>query len=77
MDGEQATIHFSNGYGVSVIRGLYSYGGEQGLYELAVLKGGHLCYETPVANDVLGYLSVAEVNGYMRQVQLLEGGTDA
>ena len=48
---------FPNGYGASVIRGALTYGGDQGLWELAVTHGRPLCYATPVTNDVIGYLS--------------------
>jgi len=34
--GIQATEYFENGYGVSVIKTPFSYGGEKGLHELAV-----------------------------------------
>ena len=36
-DGVICRVHFENGYGVSVVRHQHSYGGKQGLYELAVL----------------------------------------
>ena len=43
---------FDNGYGVSVVQGPHSYGGQKGLYELAVLgTDGFITYETPVTND--------------------------
>jgi hypothetical protein len=55
---------FGNGYGVSVVRGPGSYGYEAGLWELAVLVGDEreytLCYDTPITNDVIGYLSQEE-----------------
>ena len=71
LDGTQATMDFPNGYGVSVITGFGAYGGEQGLYELAVVKGGVLCYDTPVTSDVVGYLSAGKVTELMQQVQEL------
>lgn len=33
----QLVVFFRNGYGASVIQGPYSYGGREGLYELAIL----------------------------------------
>lgn len=57
----RALIIFTNGYGVSVVRGPYSYGGNQGLFEVAVTNAhGELC-ENPVTDDVLGYLDRDEV----------------
>lgn len=60
----QQKIFFENGYGVSIIRGMYTYGGEEGLYELAVLKGtansADICYDTPITDDVIGYLTMPE-----------------
>ena len=70
--GEISRVYFDNGYGVSVVRSQYSYGGKEGLYELAVLdEHGNLTYDTPVTNDVIGYLSEDEVSDIMEQVQKL------
>jgi hypothetical protein len=67
-----ARIMFDNGYGASVIIGPHTYGGEDGLYELAVLgKDKKLTYETPVTDDVEGYLSEDEVTKLMEQIQKL------
>ena len=47
---------FENGYGASVVKHDGSYGGKQGLYEIAVLDStGDLCYSTPITDDVIGY----------------------
>ena len=70
--GVKARIDFDNGYGVSVIRSPYSYGGNQGLYELAVIKDNNLCYDTPITDDVLGYLTEDQVSDYLRQIQELK-----
>lgn len=62
-------VTFPNGRGVSIIRHGFSYGGKQGLFELAVLDAsGDLDYSTPVTGDVLGWLSVAEVLEAMKKV---------
>lgn len=71
ISGTQAVMEFDNGYGVSVITGPIAYGGDQGLYELAVLKGASLCYSTPVTDDVIGHLSPEEVTQKMTEVQAL------
>lgn len=65
--GKQLTVEFPNGYGASVIQGKYSYGGEEGKYELAVRHKAegddfyYLCYATPITNDVLGWLDQEDV----------------
>ena len=61
-----ARVSFDNGYGVSVI----PYG-NNGKYEIAVLKDGDLCYDTPITSDVIGDLSEEEVTSYMKEIQQL------
>ena len=69
--GIQARIYFDNGYGASVIRSPYSYGGNQDLYELAVIKDDAICYDTPITDDVIGYLTEDDVTKYLGQIQEL------
>ena len=72
MSGVRSRMMFENGYGVSVVSHTYSYGGKDGLFEVAVLgKDGDLTYDTPVTNDVVGYLNPDEVTDIMEQVQNL------
>ena len=65
---EHYIYNFDNGFGASVVRHRYSYGGEKGLYELAVLKDGDLCYDTEITHDVCGYLSEDEVNDLLHKI---------
>jgi hypothetical protein len=75
IGGVYARITFDNGYGASVVKTPYSYGGKDGLYELAVLdKDGHLTYDTPVTNDVIGYLRDIDVTEVMEKIQQLQNG---
>jgi hypothetical protein len=72
IGGVQARIQFDNGYGASVVKTPYSYGGDRGLYELAVLDNdGHLTYDTPVTSDVIGYLRDIDVTDVMEKIQQL------
>ena len=72
LNGVVSRTHFPNGYGVSVVRTDHSYGGTDGLYELAVLNSaGELTYDTSVTSDVLGHLTPEEVTQYMIEVQSL------
>jgi hypothetical protein len=72
INGVISRITFDNGYGASVVKHQYSYGGDKGLYELAVLdKNGDLCYSTPITNDVIGYLREQDVTEVMEKIQQL------
>ena len=54
MDGVQKLYSFPNGYGASVIKHKGSYGGDKGLWELAVLDtDGELCPKTSLVTLVL------------------------
>jgi hypothetical protein len=70
--GPRVRVTFENGYGASVVRNMYSYGGSEGLWELAVLglEGG-LTYETPVTDDVIGHLDGGEVIEKLREISAL------
>ena len=72
IEGVQARIQFDNGYGASVVKTPYTYGGDRGLYELAVLDSeGHLTYATSVTDDVIGYLRPEDVTDVMAKIQQL------
>jgi hypothetical protein len=68
--GIHATMDFENGFGVSVVQSPYTYGGDRGLYELAVIKDGDIHYDNPVAKgDVVGYLRPEDVTDAMLVIQ--------
>lgn len=73
--GIQAKHFFDNGYGVSVIQSPNSYGGDEGLYELAVLEGNEdefeICYTTPITDDVLGHLTEEQVESTLSEIEKL------
>lgn len=69
--GIQARHEFENGYSVSVVRFDGSYGYEDGLYELAVIHGGRIAYDTPITDDVIGHLSPEAVTETMAAVAAL------
>ncbi len=71
MGGVMSRIQFDNGYGASVVKTPYTYGGDKGLYELAVIKDDELCYDTPITNDVIGYLRPEDVTDVMEKIQQL------
>jgi hypothetical protein len=71
--GIYCRIQFDNGFGASIVKHQYSYGGGDGLYEIAVLdSGGEITYTTPITNDVLGYLSEEDVERYVNEIKNLQ-----
>ena len=72
MGGVQARIQFDNGFGASVVKTPHTYGGDKGLYELAVLdSNGSLTYATPITDDVIGYLRPEDVTDVLTKIQQL------
>lgn len=72
MSGKKTRIQFENGWGASVVSHNFSYGGKEGLYELAVLFEDEIHYDNPVANgDVMGYLSEEELSNLLIEIQKL------
>lgn len=77
--GTQKIYRFENDFGASVVRHKYSYGGDEGLWELAVLKfeneddnSWDLNYETEITNDVIGYVSEDELEDLLNRINKLE-----
>lgn len=77
--GTQRLYRFDNGYGASVVQFMLngwagSHGADQGKWELAVIRWNDngdfkLTYDTPVTEDVIGWLTEDEVQDYLRQIR--------
>lgn len=67
----QLRFTFPNGYTGAVIQGPSTDGHEDGLWEMAVMVDGDLCYDTPITNDVIGFLTVDGVNSVLEQIAAL------
>ena len=62
--GQIEKFHFLNGWGASVANHSGSYGGDEGLYELAEINpAGHI-----VDDSIKGWLTFAEVDCYLREI---------
>ena len=70
-NGVQATIEFENGWGASVVQFDGSYGGQSGLFELAVLKDGFVDMNNDITDDVIGWLDESDVTKVLKQIQEL------
>ena len=73
--GTHKLYRFDNDYGASVIKHFMSYGGCEGLWEVAVLtwRGNSyaLDYTTPITNDVVGNLTLEEVEEILTHIMAL------
>ena len=72
----QKKFDFPNGYGASVICHSQSYGGSEGLCEVAVLKNGKICYDDDLpsllevqVDGVIGHLDFGEVQHLLTRIQ--------
>jgi len=73
-NGVQKLYKFPNGFGASVVKHDFSYGGKDGKWELAVLdQQGELSYDTNITDDVLGHLNDPQVDQILRQIKDLDG----
>lgn len=76
--GIQRVYRFANGFGASVVRFAYSYGGPEGLWELAVIRftgpkddDYELTYDTPITSDVEGRLTEDDVDALLAKIEKL------
>lgn len=63
---------FDNGYGVSVIQGPHTYGGDAGLYEAAILDNGEITYSSGITDDVIGWLTEDDISSLLFEVSNLK-----
>lgn len=78
--GSQAILFFKNGYGVSVLFGTDFRSNGKNTYEVAIIKGNekdfNLVYDTPIANDVISFITEEQVTRVMKLVQKLNKNKD-
>lgn len=66
--GKHFVLKFPNGYGASII----PCGESKKYWELAVLDSkGHLCYTTPITEDVLSWLEPEELQETLKRIYAL------
>jgi len=71
-NGVLKVYEFKNGYGASVICHDGSYGGKEGLWELAVLGlDGAICYHTPITQDVIGHQTDEQIETILKEIESL------
>lgn len=72
LGGIQREYKFPNGYGASCICNSGSYGGYEGLWEIAVIDSyGDITYDTDITDDVIGYLTEEQVQETLENIMKL------
>jgi hypothetical protein len=78
VSGSLARIFYPNGYGASILLGSLFYSNGDDTYEVGIIKGTpedwELTYETPITDDVLGYLEETEVFETLKLIEELPDG---
>ena len=74
-NGTQVIVFFENNYGASIIKHKFSYGNDEGLFEIAVLKGTmeswDITYDTPITDDVLGHQTSEDIKNVLEEISNL------
>ena len=75
----QHLFRFNNGLGASVVKHHFSYGNQLDLWELAVIEytgdgmfDYNITHSTPVTDDVLGHLTIRDVNYNLSRIKRLK-----
>jgi hypothetical protein len=70
MNHYSKIVKFENGYGASIVCHAGSYGGKDGLFEVAVLdENDDIVYDTPITCDVLGHLEFQDVANVLDDIR--------
>jgi hypothetical protein len=72
----QCVLDFDNNTQLSIITGKYTYGGDRGLYEIAIIKNGEfvsLPGIVDVEDQVSGYLTESDVDAIIKKMYFLTG----
>ena len=76
--GYQCVLDYGDTYQLSIISGSGAYGGDRGLYEIAIFKDGDFTrlpgiFKNDYDDDVIGYLTESEVDAIMFKMFFLTG----
>jgi hypothetical protein len=71
-DGTQGLVVLNNGYTLSIVKGEHTYGGQNGLYEMAIFFEGDIVEEHPLleyTSGVVGWLDEREVEELIKKLR--------
>lgn len=71
LDGIQRTYYFDNNLKVSAVKTSFSYGGDKGLWEIAVLDKNSFITKNIFSgtDDVIGFIRESELYNYLEAVK--------
>lgn len=74
--GYRYEVRYPNGFAASIVKNFGSYGGGADLWEVAVLRRDDdgewaIAYDTDITDDVLGYLTEADVVAVCNRIRAL------
>jgi hypothetical protein len=72
LGGIRRVYRFENNYGASVICHEGSYSSKGHKWELAVLYGDDITYDTPITSDVIGHLNDQQVQKILTKIDQLK-----
>jgi hypothetical protein len=64
-------LRFENGYTASIVSSPISFGGNHGLFEVAVMVEDTIVYDTPITDDVIGFCTFADVARILLAIEAL------
>ena len=68
-NAKQAYVEFENGYDVSVVNHRFSYGGEQGLYEIGCFFNNHMVDPADWGDTVKGWQNESDVEHWVNYIK--------
>jgi hypothetical protein len=69
--GYSKVVSFDNGYAASIVSSDMSYGGKDGLFEIAILHNRDIVYDTGITEDVIGFLDFQGVVDTLKKIEQL------
>ena len=71
--GVSAKVEFPNGWGASIVKNDFSYGGKSGLFEIAVLDSdGNINSQTDISDDVIGWQDEKDIDRVLTAISKLD-----
>lgn len=67
--GYQHILDLNNGFKLSILKTPFSYGSNEGLFEIGLIRNGELVHHAPWDDQVKGFLSDADVFDWIERLK--------